>query len=297
VNSLALDLEHIAGTDTTSMDTEIRMSDTDSNAAGTIVLIHGLWVTPRSWEGWRHHYEARGYRVITPAWPGLDREVEDLRRDPAGIAGVGLREVTDHYETVIRGLDHPPIVMGHSFGGTVVQILLDRGLGRAGVAIDSAAVKGVLPLPLSTLRSTWPVLGNPANRNKAVQLTAEQFHYAVTNTLSETESAARYERYAAPGPARVLFQGAFANFNPRAATRIDFRNPRRAPLLFIAGGADHIVPPKVNKANWHLYRKSPAVTDYREFPGRSHFTVGQKGWEEVADYALDWAEEHTTARV
>ncbi|WUH92827.1 alpha/beta hydrolase [Streptomyces sp. NBC_00433] len=273
------------------------MSGTDSDSAGTIVLIHGLWVTPRSWEGWRHHYEARGYRVITPAWPGLDREVEDLRRDPSGIAGVGLREVADHYETIIRGLGHPPIIMGHSFGGAVVQILLDRGLGRAGVAIDSAAVKGVLPLPLSTLRSTWPVLGNPANRKKAVQLTAEQFHYAVTNTLTETESAAHYERYAAPGPARVLFQGAFANFNPRAATRINFRNSRRAPLLFIAGEADHIVPPKVNKANRRLYRKSPAVTDYREFAGRSHFIVGQQGWEEVADHALDWAEEHATARV
>ncbi|SDN97659.1 alpha/beta hydrolase [Actinacidiphila guanduensis] len=271
------------------------MNESPDNEAGTIVLIHGLWVNPRSWEGWRHHYETRGYRVLAPAWPGLDREVEDLRRDPAGIAGVGVREVADHYERIIRALDRPPVIMGHSFGGTIVQILLDRGLGSAGVAIDSAAVKGVLPLPLSTLRSTWPVLGNPANRNKAVPLTAEQFHYAVTNTLSASESAAQYERYAVPGSARVLFQGAFANFHPKAATRIDFRNGRRAPLLFIAGGADHIVPPKVNKANWRLYRKSPAVTDYREFAGRSHFTVGQKGWEEVADYALDWAEAHLLA--
>jgi pimeloyl-ACP methyl ester carboxylesterase len=269
------------------------MDDNDSGQAGTVVLIHGLWVNPLSWEGWKHHYESRGYEVLTPAWPGLDREVEELRRDPAGIAGVGLEEVVEHYETIIRGLDRPPIIMGHSYGGTVVQILLDRGLGSAGVAIDSAAVKGVLPLPLSTLKSAWPVLGNPANRNKAVPLTAEQFHYAVTNTLSESESAAHYRRYAVPGSARVLFQGAFANFNPKAPTRINFRNGRRAPLLFIAGEADHIVPPKVNKANWHLYRKSTAVTDYQEFPGRSHFIIGQKGWQEVADYALNWAEEHT----
>ncbi|MFE1446674.1 alpha/beta hydrolase [Streptomyces olivaceoviridis] len=273
------------------------MDDTDGGQAGTIVLVHGLWVNPRSWEGWKHHYEARGHRVLTPAWPGLDREVEEIQRDPVGIAGVGLEEVVEHYERIIRGLDRPPIIMGHSYGGAVVQILLDRGLGSAGVAIDSAAVKGVLSLPLSTLRSVWPVLGNPANRNKAVPLTAEQFHFAVTNTLSESESAAHYQRYAVPGSARVLFQGAFANFNPKAATRIDFRNGRRAPLLFIAGGADRIVPPKVNKANWRLYRKSPAITDYREFPGRSHFIIGQKGWQEVADYALNWAEEHTPARV
>ena len=268
-----------------------------SESAGTIVLIHGLWVTPRSWEGWKHHYEARGYEVLAPAWPGLDREVEELRRDAAGIAGVGLREVAGHYEAIIRELDRPPIIMGHSFGGTVVQMLLDRGLGSVGIAIDSAAVKGVLPLPLSTLRSAWPVLGKPTNKNKAIPLTARQFHYAVTNTLSESQSAAHYERYAVPGSARVLFQGAFANFNPRAATRIDFRNDRRAPLLFIAGQADHIVPPKVNKANWRLYRKSTAVTEYHEFPGRSHFIIGQEGWQEVADYALDWAEEHALASV
>ncbi|MEU1536919.1 alpha/beta hydrolase [Actinacidiphila glaucinigra] len=271
------------------------MSEPYADEAGTIVLIHGLWVNPRSWEGWKRHYEARGYRVLAPAWPGLDREVEELRRDPSGIAGIGLGEVVDHYEKVIRDLPRPPILMGHSFGGTVVQILLDRGLGSAGVAIDSAAVKGVLPLPLSTLRSAWPVLKNPTNKNKAVSLTARQFHYAITNTLSEDESAARYARYQVPGPARVLFQGAFANFNPRAVTRVDFRNGRRSPLLLIAGQADHIVPAKVNKANWKLYRKSPAVTDYREFPGRSHFIIGQDGWQEVADFALDWAEGHTLA--
>ncbi|MFD3457478.1 alpha/beta hydrolase [Streptomyces sp. NPDC058691] len=273
------------------------MNESPANEAGTIVLIHGLWVNPRSWEGWKQYYEGRGYRVMAPAWPGLDREVEELRRDPSGIAGVGLLEVVDHYERIIRALPHPPILVGHSFGGTVVQILLDRGLGSAGVAIDSAAVKGVLPLPLSTLRSAWPVLGNPANKNKAVALTARQFHYAITNTLDESQSDAHYQRYAVPGSARVLFQGAFANFNPRAATRVDFRNSRRAPLLFIAGEADHIVPPKVNKANWRLYRKSSAVTDYQEFPGRSHFIIGQDGWREVADYALNWAEDHLPAHV
>lgn len=273
------------------------MTGTPTGAAGPVVLIHGLWMTPCSWEKWVRRYQAQGHRVIAPAWPGLDGEVEEIRRDPARVAGVGLREVVARYEEVIRNLDEAPVIIGHSFGGAITQILLDRGLGRAGVAIDSAPVKGVLPLPFSTLKSAWPVLGNPANRNKAIALTPRQFHYGFTNTLGEEESAAAYERYQVPGSARVLFQGAFANFNPRAATKINFRNRRRAPLLFIAGVADHIAPPKVNKANWRLYRKSPAVTEYREFPGRSHFIIGQDGWEEVADYALNWAADHIRSRV
>ena len=269
------------------------MTGPSNGTAGTIVLIHGLWMTPHSWEKWVQRYQAQGYRVLAPAWPGLDGEVEEIRRAPARISGMGLREVITHYEEVIRDLDDAPVIMGHSFGGAITQILLDRGLGRVGVAIDSAAVKGVLPLPYSTLKSAWPILRNPANKNKAIALTPRQFHYAFAHTLSEEESDAVYERYHVPGSARVLFQGAFANLNPRAATKINFRNRRRPPLLFIAGTADHIVPPKVNKANVRLYRKSPAVTEYQEFPDRSHFIVGQDGWEDVADYALDWAIRHT----
>lgn len=272
------------------------MTGTPNGTAGTIVLIHGLWMTPRSWEKWVQRYQAQGYRVLAPAWPGLEGEVEAIRRDPARIAGLGLHEVIARYEEVIRGLDEAPIIMGHSFGGAITQILLDRGLGSVGVAIDSAAVKGVLPLPYSTLKSAWPLLRNPANKNKAIALTPRQFQYAFAHTLSEEESDAAYERYHVPGAARVLFQGAFANFNPRAATKINFRNRRRPPLLFIAGDADHIVPPKVNKANVRLYRKSPAVTEYQEFPGRTHFVVGQDGWEDVADYALDWATRHIPTR-
>lgn len=262
----------------------------------TVVLIHGLWMTPRSWEEWVQRYEAHGYRVLAPGWPGLEGEVEEIRRDPARISGLGLREVVARYEEVISGLDQAPIIIGHSFGGAIIQILLDRGLGSAGVAINSAAVKGVVRLPWSTLKSAWPLLRNPANRNKAMALTPRQFHYAFTHTLGEEESAAAYERYHVPGSVRVLHQGAFANFNSRAATKVDFRNPRRAPLLFIAGEADHIAPPKVNKANARLYRGSPTLTEYREFAGRTHFIVGQDGWEEVADYALDWAARHSGTR-
>lgn len=269
------------------------MAGPQHETTDTVVLVHGLWMTPLSWEKWAQRYQAKGYRVLAPAWPGLEGEVEEIRRDPARISGLGLHEVIARYEEVIRGLDTVPIIMGHSFGGAITQVLLDRGLGSAGVAIDSAAVKGVLPLPYSTLKSAWPVLRNPANKSKAIALTPRQFHYAFTHTLSEEESAAAYERYHVPGSARVLFEGAFANLNPRAATKINFRNRRRPPLLFIAGEADHIVPPKVNKANVRLYRKSPAVTRYQVFPGRSHFIVGQEGWEEVADYALNWAARHT----
>ncbi|RSN01270.1 alpha/beta hydrolase [Streptomyces sp. WAC 01325] len=259
----------------------------------TIVLVHGLWMTPRSWEHWIKHYEAQGFRVLAPAWPGLDGAVQDLRVDPSAMATVGLQEVVDHYAQVIRSLPQPPILIGHSFGGTVVQLLLAQGLGRVGVAIHSAAVKGVLPLPLSTLISTWPVLKNPANAHRAVMLTPKQFRYAFGNTLDEAELLVAYERYCVPGPGRVLFQGGFANFNPKAVTKVDFNKPDRAPLLFVAGSADHIVPAKVNKANARLYRKSPAVTEYHEFAGRSHFTVGQDGWEDVADFVISWVADHS----
>ncbi len=261
-----------------------------------IVLIHGLWMTPLSWEHWIDRYEARGFRVLAPAWPGMAWDTDELRRDPSGIKYLGIQEIVDHYDAIIRGLDRPPIIMGHSFGGAFTQILLDRGLGAAGVAIDSAAVKGVLTLPWSTLKSVFPVLKNPANYRKAVALSFEEFRYAFTNTLSEEESHAAYERYAVPGPGRVLFQAALANFNSRATTSVDFHNDDRAPLLFIAGGKDHVSPAAINEENARHYHKSEAVTVYEEFPLRSHFTLGEEGWEQVADYALSWAVENAVVR-
>ena len=263
-----------------------------SENKGTIVLIHGLWMTSLSWEHWVAHYTAQGYTVIAKDWPGMDIGIEALRRDPSAIATLGLTEIVDYYDAIIRKLDSPPIIMGHSFGGLITQILLDRGLGAAGVAIASAPVKGILLLPFSTLKSSFPALRNPANNHRAVPLTPEQFHYAFTNNLTEEESLGVFECYAVPGPDHVLFQAAFANFNPHAATTVDFHNSTRAPLLLIAGGKDHISPPGVVKANYDLYSKSAAETSYKEFTERTHYTLGQEGWEEVADYALGWAKTH-----
>jgi alpha-beta hydrolase superfamily lysophospholipase len=258
-----------------------------------IVLIHGLWVTSLSWEHWIDRFTRLGFNVIARGWPGMDVPVEQIRADPSSVANLGVKEIVDHFDGIIRGLSHPPIIMGHSFGGLITQVLLDRGLGACGVSIDPAPVKGVLKLPLSTFRVSFPALRNPANLHKSTELTPSQFHYAFTNTLTEEEAEQVYERYEIPGPARVLFQAGLANFNPHAVTRVDFHNDTRAPLLLIAGGKDHIAPASQTRDAFKLYH-SRAVTEFKEFPERSHFTIGEQGWETVADYALDWATSHAT---
>jgi pimeloyl-ACP methyl ester carboxylesterase len=263
--------------------------------APPIVLVHGLWLTPRSWEGWKERFEAKGRQVLAPAWPRMQDDVEDVRNDPSRLNGLGITEIVDHYARIVRELDRPPVIIGHSFGGLVTEMLLDRGLGAAGVALSPAPVKGVLRLPPSQLRSAFPVLGNPANRNRTVELTPKQFNYAFTNTMTDAEAQAAYERYEVPGPGRVLFQAAFANFNPRAASKVDFHKDDRPPLLIVGNSEDHTVPASVSKEAATRLGKSKAVVDYKEFPGRPHFTAGAPGWEEVADYALEWADRHTGA--
>jgi pimeloyl-ACP methyl ester carboxylesterase len=269
------------------------MSSTASDRT-TIVLIHGMWMTPLSWEHWVSRYEERGHRVIAPAWPGLDAEPEQLRRDPSPLRGLGITEVVDDLETVIRGLDRPPIIIGHSFGGLFAQLLMNRGLGASGVALGTGAPKGVLKLPFSTLRAAWPALGNPANLNKETPLSPSQFHWCFTNSLSREESDKVYARYYIPGAARPSFQAGLANFNPRATTKVDYRNPARAPMLLITGAEDRICPPAVNIANFKQQRKAPSATEHKEYPGRCHFP-GQDGWEEVADFALEWTVAHARA--
>jgi pimeloyl-ACP methyl ester carboxylesterase len=264
--------------------------------SNTIVLIHGAWVTPRSWDPFRGFYEQRGYRVLTPPWPRLEGQVEEIRRDPSAMVGLGIKEIVDGYEQITRLLDEPPIIMGHSFGGLFAQMLLDRGLGAAGVAIDSAQPKGVLRLPFSQIRALSPVLLNPWNVNRAVSLNFDQFRYAFANNMTEGEARAAFQLNAIPAPGRIVFQTGLANLNPRAVTKVDYRNDRRAPLLLIAGAEDHIVPASVNRSNFRKYRHSKAITDFAEFPGRSHLTIAQEGWEEVAEYALSWAQKHVALR-
>ena len=255
-----------------------------------VVLIHGLWMTPLCWELWVERYKQRGFDVIASPWPGLDGDVDSLRRDPSRMDNIGIAEIVEHYAALVRGLgDRKPIIIGHSFGGLIAQLLLDERLGRAGVSIDSAPIKGVLRLPWSALKSSLPALKNPANRHRAVMLTPEEFHYAFANTLSEAESKAAYDRYAVPGPGRPLFQVAFANFNPNAPSKIDFANDDRAPLLVIGGTEDHVSPPSINRTIARLQHRSKAITAYKEFAGRSHFILGQPGWQEVADFVIDWA--------
>ena len=260
-----------------------------------IVLIHGLWLHPVSWDGWKERFESRGHQVLAPAWPRLEGDVDAIRRDPSPLNGLGVAEIADHYAGIVRGLDQPPIIMGHSFGGLITELLLDRGLGAVGVALSPAPVKGVLRLPLAQLRSAFPALANPANRKRTVELTPKQFHYAFTNTMSDDEARAAYDRYQVPGPGRVLFQAAFANFNPNAPSKVDFHKADRAPLLVVGNEKDHTVPASVSKEAAHRLAKSKTVVDYKEFPGRPHFTAGAPGWEAVADYALEWATGHTGA--
>jgi pimeloyl-ACP methyl ester carboxylesterase len=261
----------------------------------TIVLIHGLWLTPRSWEGWKARFEERGHEVLAPAWPRMEGEVEALRRDPSVMNGLGVAEVVDHYDRIVRSLGTPPVIMGHSTGGLVTELLLDRGLGAAGVALSPAPVKGVLRLPPAELRTVFPALANPTNKNKTVELTPKQFRFSFTNTMNDADAQAAYERYYVPAPGRVIFQAAFANVNPHAVTKVDFHKDDRPPLLVIGNDQDHTVPASVSREAAKRLRRSRALVDYKEFAGRPHFTAGAPGWEAVADYALEWANRHTGA--
>ena len=259
-----------------------------------IVLIHGMWMTPHSWEQWIDHYADRGYQAIAPGWPGVTAP-DEIRRDPSPLRGLGIKECVDHYEQVVRSLDQPPIIIGHSFGGLFTQLLLDRGLGVAGVAIGTAPPKGVVVLPPSTLRAALPGLKNPLNRNGLAPLTPKQFRWRFTNTLSLAESTAIYREQYIPGTNRAFFQAALANMVPGSPAAVNFRNPARPPLLLLAAGKDNISPPALNRSVLKLQRRAPSATDLKEYSGRTHFTAGMDGWEDVADDALNWALEHAGA--
>lgn len=250
-----------------------------------VLFIHGLWMTPLSWEGWMGHFEQLGFKTLAPGWPGIgELTPAQLRADGSPIAKTDAAAVLAHYEEIIRALPAPPVLIGHSFGGAFVQVLLSKGLGAAGVAVNSATVKGIRDLPISTIRSTLGVLGNPLSYGKAVPFTPKQFKYAFGNTLSEADSLAAWERYAIPAASKVLFNGAAAQL-PGTVFTVDFKRSGRAPLLLLGGGRDHVVPAKVSKKNAAKYE--PAA-DYKEYLAKSHFIVGEPGWEAVATDMSDW---------
>jgi pimeloyl-ACP methyl ester carboxylesterase len=256
----------------------------------TIVLIHGFWVTPRSWEDWIAHFEKRGYTVLAPAYPGFEAEVESLNADPAPVEAVTIPAIVEHLESVVRGLPAAPILIGHSAGGVFTQLLMDRGHGAAGVALNSAPTEGVPVVPLSQVKATFPVLRNPANRHKAVSYDFEQWNYAFTNTFPEDRARKLYERYAIPVSGRILFESALANLTPgHQGTYVDYHNDERAPLLFVAGTEDNIMPPKVQWSNAAHYKSTKTLTEVVEFGGKPHLLPAAPGWEEIADYVLAWA--------
>jgi pimeloyl-ACP methyl ester carboxylesterase len=264
----------------------------------TIVLVHGLWLTQKSWEPWIDRYHSAGYTVLAPSWPGLEKGIDAIRRDPSPLKGLRITTVVDHYARIIRELGTLPVIMGHSFGGLITQLLIDRGLGAAGVLIASAQSAGIPVLPLSSVWSSLPILGNPFSFNGATSLSPKRFNFAFTNELGAAASKREYDRLQIPAANRILWDAAFALLNPNAATKVNYRNNNRAPLLFIAGGNDHLAAASISRANMRKYVKnSTATVDYREFPNRTHHTIGQAGWEEVADFALQWATEQVRSEI
>ena len=257
----------------------------------TVLLIHGLYLTHHSWEGWIARYEQRGMKVLAPGWPGMEGPVEEQRRHTTAIANMRVEAILEHYERVIGTLDSPPIVIGHSFGGAFMQVLVSRGLASAGVGIAAATVRGIRKVPFVTVKSNLSILRNPFARKRAIMLAPEQFNFGFTNTFPPDEATVAFDKYAVPGSRNVLFTGVNAQLNPKTALQVDWQKQGRVPLLFIAGGQDHIVPASVNRVTYDKYAKQnpSAITAYKEYPSRCHGTAFEPGWEAVADYALDWA--------
>jgi pimeloyl-ACP methyl ester carboxylesterase len=266
-----------------------------ANASGKtpVVFIHGLWLLPSSWDRWAEVFEAAGYAALTPSWPDDPETIEDARAHPEVLAGKTLRQVADHVAEVIGALEKKPVVMGHSTGGLLAQMIADRGLSAATVAIDPGPFRGVLPLPFSALRSASPVLLNPLNRNRAVTLTLDQFKYGWANALSDEEAKQLYQEFHVAAPGVALMQMANANINPRSEAKLDPANPNRGPLLIIDGEKDHTVPWAIANASYKRQRRNSNVTEINKIPHRGHSLTIDSGWREVAETALQFVQRFT----
>jgi pimeloyl-ACP methyl ester carboxylesterase len=252
----------------------------------SIVFIHGLWIHSSSWKPWIEFFNQRGYETLNPGWPGDSATVAESRTNPQLIANRGVTEVADNYAKIISSLAEPPIVIGHSFGGVIAQIILGRGIAAAGIALDPAPIKGVWQLPFSALKASFPVLGNPFNLKKAVSLSFSQFRYGFANAVPEEEARELYDKWTIPAPARPLFQAATASF-AGSETKVNTANNTRGPLLITGGEKDHIAPPVLGKASSKKYNDS-VVTDFKLFQNRGHSLTLDHGWREVAEYSLAW---------
>ena len=267
----------------------------EANASGKtpIVFVHGLWLLPSSWDRWRAVFEDAGFTTLSPGWPDDPNTVEEAKQHPEVFAHKTIGQIADHFEDVIGKLKKRPALIGHSFGGLLAQILAGRGVSDGTVAIDPAPFRGVLPLPLSALKSASPVLGNPANHGRAVPLTYEQFRYAFANAVNETEALELYNTYAVPGAGAPLFQAATANLNPWTEAKVKTKNPERGPLLIIDGELDHTVPWAIANASYKKQKRNEGVTEIVKMSGRGHSLTIDHGWREVADKALEFIKRFT----
>ena len=266
-----------------------------ANTAGEtpVVFVHGLWLLPSSWDRWAELFEKNGYAALTPGWPDDPETVAEAKAHPEVFAKKSVGQVADHFEEVISGLKKKPAIIGHSFGGLLAQILAGRGLSAVTVAIDPAPFRGVLPLPISALRAASPALKNPANHNRAVPLTYEQFRYAFANAVSEDEAKELYETFAVAAPAEPLFQAAAANLNPWTEAKVNSKSPDRGPLLIMDGEMDHTVPWAIANASYKRQARNEGKTEIVKIPNRGHSLTIDSGWREVADTALSFIQKHT----
>ncbi len=259
-----------------------------ANATGLqpVVFIHGLWLLPSSWDRWAELFEDAGFSALTPGWPEDPPTTEEAHSHPELFANKTIAQVADHFELIIRDLRIKPVIIGHSFGGLISQILAGEGVSKATIAIDPAPFRGVLPLPISSLKSAWPVFRNPANRNRAVPLTYEQFRFAFANAVTEEEAQELYDHFAVPASGAPLFEAAAANLNPWTEAKVDSDNPARGPLLLISGEKDNTIPCSIVQASYHIQRRNKNVTEIVRMPDRGHALIIDSRWREVAEAAL-----------